>query len=90
VSDTPETDGAERMAFSQEYMVPTKFARKLERERDEARAMCPNGLWVSDADYQRLHTAASCLLTKVNAAIPPGFFQQIEREYDDAMKALYP
>jgi hypothetical protein len=52
--------------------------------------MCPNGLRVSDADYQRLHTAASCLLTKVNAAIPPGFFQQIEREYDDAMKALYP
>ena len=34
---TPETDGAERMAFAQEYMVPTDFARKLERERDEAR-----------------------------------------------------
>jgi len=36
VSDTPETDKAERMAFSGEYMVPTEFARKLERERDEA------------------------------------------------------
>jgi hypothetical protein len=36
MTKTPETDGAERMAFSQEYMVPTKFARKLERERDEA------------------------------------------------------
>jgi hypothetical protein len=36
--NTPETDKAERMAFSQEYMVPTEFARKLERERDEARA----------------------------------------------------
>jgi len=35
--DTPETDKAERMAYSQEYMVPTEFARKLERERDEAR-----------------------------------------------------
>lgn len=34
---TPETDKAERMAYSQEYMVPTEFARKLERERDEAR-----------------------------------------------------
>ena len=34
---TPETDAAERMAFAQEYMVPTAFARKLERERDEAR-----------------------------------------------------
>jgi len=33
---TPETDAAERMAYSQEYMVPTEFARKLERERDEA------------------------------------------------------
>lgn len=33
---TPETDAAERMAFAQEYMVPTDFARRLERERDEA------------------------------------------------------
>ena len=37
MSDTPETDKAERMAFSQEHMVPTEMARKLERERDEAR-----------------------------------------------------
>jgi hypothetical protein len=37
MSNTPETDKAERMAYSQEYMVPTEFARKLERERDEAR-----------------------------------------------------
>ena len=37
MNDTPETDKAERMAYSQEYMVPTEFARKLERERDEAR-----------------------------------------------------
>jgi flagellar biosynthesis GTPase FlhF len=37
MSDTPETDAAERMAFSQEHMVPTEFARRLERERDEAR-----------------------------------------------------
>ena len=34
---TPETEKAERMAYSQEYMVPTEFARKLERERDEVR-----------------------------------------------------
>lgn len=33
---TPETDAAERMAYSQEYMVPTDFARRLERERNEA------------------------------------------------------
>ena len=37
MSDTPETDTAERMAFSQEQMVPTEVAQKLERERDEAR-----------------------------------------------------
>jgi hypothetical protein len=37
-SDTPETDNEERMAYSQEYMVPTEFARRIERERDEARA----------------------------------------------------
>jgi hypothetical protein len=36
MSNTPETEKAERMAYSQEYMVPTEFARKLERERDEA------------------------------------------------------
>jgi hypothetical protein len=37
MSNTPETDKSERMAYSQEHMVPTEFARKLERERDEAR-----------------------------------------------------
>lgn len=34
MSDTPETDKAERMAFSGEYMVPTEFARKLEDQRN--------------------------------------------------------
>ena len=34
---TPDTDAEERMAFAQEYMVPAEFARRLERERDEAR-----------------------------------------------------
>jgi len=37
MNDTPETNKAERMAWSQEYMVETEFARKLELERDEAR-----------------------------------------------------
>ena len=40
MSDTPETDKAERMAYAQEHMVPTEVARKLERERDEARKIC--------------------------------------------------
>ena len=37
--DTPEADKAERMAYSGEYMVPTEVARRLERERDEAREL---------------------------------------------------
>ena len=36
--ETPETDKAERMAYVGEYMVPTEIARRLERERDEAKA----------------------------------------------------
>jgi hypothetical protein len=36
MNNTPETDKAERMEYSQEYMVSAEFARKLERERDEA------------------------------------------------------
>jgi hypothetical protein len=37
MNNTPETAKAERMAWAQEYMVDTEFARNLERERDEAR-----------------------------------------------------
>ena len=37
MSDTPRTDAAERMAFNHEYMVPTDFARQLEREVYHAR-----------------------------------------------------
>lgn len=47
---TPETDAAERMAFAQEYMVPTDFARRLERERDQAREAQMEAL----CDCQRL------------------------------------
>lgn len=32
--NTPETNAAEKMAFAQEYMVPTDFARQLEQERN--------------------------------------------------------
>ena len=38
--DTPETDKAERMAYAGEYMVPTEFARRVERERDEWARLC--------------------------------------------------
>jgi hypothetical protein len=37
MSDTPDTDQAERMAYSQEYMVPTDFAKSLELERNYLR-----------------------------------------------------
>jgi hypothetical protein len=51
-ADTPETNAAERMAYSHEHMVPTDFARKLERHRDTARekyceALTENMLHVS-------------------------------------------
>jgi DNA repair exonuclease SbcCD ATPase subunit len=39
MSDTPDTEKAERMAYSQEYMVPTDFARRLERERNELKSI---------------------------------------------------
>jgi len=48
--NTPETDAAEKMAFAQEYMVPTDFARQLERERDEARREAAK--WKANHDNQ--------------------------------------
>jgi hypothetical protein len=59
-TDTPETDAAARGGPSQGYeIVHTDFARKLERERDEARAELeawqsengPEGWWVKHEDY---------------------------------------
>lgn len=57
---TPETDAAERMAFAQEYIVPTDFARRLERERDEARNKMADALQEVDLrtlDYLRFREA---------------------------------
>lgn len=48
--NTPETDAAKKMAFAQDYMVPTDFARQLERERDEARREAAK--WKSNHDNQ--------------------------------------
>lgn len=57
MSATPETDIAERMAFSQEYMVPTDVVRLLERERDEARNEC-KGLWAMvDTEKKKAYNA---------------------------------
>lgn len=57
MSDTPRTDEATRMAFANEYMVPTEFAQQLERELADV-----------NADYMALarqldgHDATECLL----------------------------
>ena len=67
MSDTPETDKAERMAFSQEYMVPTEFARKLERERDEAMRLLSDLLAIIHRDGGH-HTANVGLVKSVEDA----------------------
>jgi len=83
---TPETDAAERMAYAQEYMVPTDFARKLERERDEAReAFSSIHRWIerNHADgfidsltyLQNLERVTDCWYDRID---------KIERERDEA------
>ena len=61
MSDTPETDKAERMAFSQEHMVPTEFARQLERERNQLREIVEQRLLAG----AEIHQKANDLLRKV-------------------------
>ncbi len=56
--ETPETDKAERMAYAGEYMVPTEFARRLERERDQVRELArqisdSNQVLMADARFYR-------------------------------------
>ena len=56
--DTPETDKAERMAYTGEYMVPTEFARHLELERDQARELArqmseSNQVLMADSRFYR-------------------------------------
>lgn len=61
MSDTPETDKAERMAFSQEYMVPTEFARQLERERNQLREIVEQRLLAG----AEIHQKADDLLLRI-------------------------
>ena len=68
---TPETDKAERMAFSGEYMVPTEVARRLERQRDEAREQ----LEVSQGIINRTQVARNSALADLT---------EVERERDEA------
>ena len=67
-TDTPETDTAERMAYAGEYMVPTEIARRLERERDEAREALAN----ETSFHHRTHSElieAQCKLMDATQAI---------------------
>jgi hypothetical protein len=53
MKDTPETDKAERMAYSQEHMVPTEFARQLERERNELQVIVQQRLLAGAIIHQK-------------------------------------
>ncbi len=76
---TPETDAAERMAFAQEYMVPTAFARKLERERDQAREAAAK--WESSLERAGAEQARRADENREWAL-------RAERERDEAREAL--
>ena len=63
--DTPETDKAERMAFGQEYMVPTEFARDLERQLNELATKLEDNkqsLEVAISDAQSLENAIDIIM----------------------------
>ena len=72
MSNTPETDKAGRMAFASEYMVPTEFARELERQRNEARE-----------DAKQLSERLTALELQSTAELA-----RLERERDEARQAL--
>jgi len=75
MSDTPETDKAERMAYSQEHMVPTEFARQLERERNQLREIVEQRLLAGAEIHQR----ANDLLRMV---------RMLEEQRDEAHKII--
>lgn len=79
---TPETDAAERMAFAQEYMVPTAFARKLERERDQAREAAAK--WESSFDAMERAGSEQARRADENRE----WALRAERECDEAREKL--
>jgi hypothetical protein len=92
MSDTPETDAFLRDLndYSDvELRAMTEHARKLERERDELIAALPVGEWVSYADYQKVHEAASRLLVAINKQLPIGCFTLVSSEYYRLQNAIY-
>ncbi len=94
ISDTPETDDqpiiyAMNDLCYQVLCVDLEFARKLERERDEARAVIPDGEWVAYEDHKKVHDAASRLLVAINNQLPIGCFTLVSSEYYKLKDAIY-
>jgi len=96
MSDTPETDAATHdlsdgppVPCSWGDWVAADYARKMERERDEARAALPDGEWVAYEDHKKVHEAASRLLVAINKQLPIGSFSLISHEYHALKDAIY-
>jgi len=92
MSDTPETDAFMtriRGIDGDKHWVPADTAKRLERERDEARSAIPAGEWVAYKDHQKVHDAASRLLVAINKQLPIGCFILINSEYHRLQNAIY-
>jgi hypothetical protein len=94
-NDTPETDAlwdwstCWEKAWPRVAMNMRDKARLLERERNEARANYPDGEWVSYADHEKVHQAASRFLVAINTRLPIGCYSLVSREYDALQSAIY-
>ena len=89
MNDTPETDAAVNASGGNWSPVLRETCRRLERERDEARAAIPAGEWVAYDDHQKVHNAASRLLVAINKQLPIGCFTLISHEYYRLQNAIY-
>jgi hypothetical protein len=97
MSDTPETDALWREMTTGNYQPSwwvaaermRDHAKRLERQRDEARDAIPAGEWVAYKDHQKIHDAASRLLVAINKQLPIGCFILINSEYHRLQNAIY-
>jgi len=67
----------------------TEELARMERERDEARAVIPEGEWVAYEDHRKVHDAASRLLVAINNQLPIGCFTLVSSEYYKLKDAIY-
>jgi len=89
MTNTPETDAAVEASGGDWSPVLRAVSQRLERERDELIAALPVGEWVSYADYQKVHNAASRLLVAINKQLPIGCFTLVSSEYYRLQNAIY-